>query len=258
MKRMAAQEAARAHPDAASGSILIDGFQHVFRTSGMETAGRRQQRRDAALVGFEDGDYNFAHCVISRSTSRRSSWVGAAKAERRGLMTMSHSGANSWSRTRSISRIRLFIRFRTTAFPKPRGRVKPKRGPGLSGTLRQNAVKYWPAIRFPWVYALRKSEVLRIRSRFRNCSLRGAFAWSEGAPAVCAGRKTELSGVPDGSLVAHREFMAAFGAAARQDGSPVFSAHTHQKPMGLGPFTIVRLKCTFWHLLLGPGGDPTL
>jgi len=257
MKRMAAQQPPRTHPDAARGSIFIDGFQHVFRTRGMETAGRRQKRRNAALVTFKDGDYDFAHCVIRRPTSRRRSSVEAVSAARRRLMTISHSGANSWRRTRSISRIRLFIRFRTTAFPKARGRVKPKRGPGLSGTLRQNAVKYCPAIRFPWVYALRKSEVLRIRSRFRNRSERGAFAWGEGAPSVCGGRKTELSGVPDGPLVAHREFMAAFGAAPRQDGPPVFSAHTHQKPMGLGPFTIVRLKCTFWHLILGPGGDPT-
>src|SRR5579862_4672894 len=142
MKWMAAQQAAGTHPNAARGSILIDGFQHVFRTGGMETAGRRQKRRHEALVAFQDDDYDFAHCVTSRSTSRRRSSVEAVSAVRRGLMTISHSGANSWSRTLSISRIRLFIRFRMTAFPKARGRVKPKRGPGLSGTLRQNAVKY--------------------------------------------------------------------------------------------------------------------
>jgi hypothetical protein len=212
----------------------------------METARRGQQRRDEPLIAPQDGNHGFPHCVMSRSSSRCKSAEEAVSALRRGLITMSHSGTNSWRRRRSISRKRLFTRFRTTAFPRARGRVKPKRGPWLSGTLRQNAVKYWPAIRFPWVYALRKSEVLRIRLFFRKRSVEASVSLV-GAATLCAGRKTALPGVPDGSLVAHREFMAAFGTTARQYGSPVLGAHTHPKPMSLGPFTIIWLKCTFWH-----------
>ena len=221
----------------------------------MKTARRWQKRRNKPFIGTQDHDYSLAHCAISRSNSRLNSFGDAAKAARRGLNTISHSGANSSTRTRSISRNRLFTRFRTTAFPSARGKVKPNRGPAFWGILRQKAVKYWPAIRFPWVYARRKSEVLRIRSGFRvrRC---GASACGKEAPSRCAGRKTGLSGVPDGSLVAHRELVAAFGAAACQHGAPILGAHPHPKPMGFGPFTIIRLKCTFWHVILGNGRRP--
>src|SRR5215469_1998894 len=120
----------------------------------MKAAGRWQQRREKAFVDAQDCDYSFAHCAIKRSSSRPRSAGVASEAARRGLITISHSGANSKRRSRIISRSRLFRRFRTTALPSARGVVKPKRGPVLDGTLRQNAVKYWPAIRFPWVYAL--------------------------------------------------------------------------------------------------------
>ncbi len=212
----------------------------------MESARRGQQRGHEPLVDAQASDHNFPHWLASRSSSRRRSSEEAVRALRRGLITISHSGTKSLRRRRNISRKRLFTRFLTTAFPRARGRVKPKRGPWLSGTLRQNAVKYWPAIRFPWVYALRKSEVLRIRLFFRKRS-GGASVSGVEAATLCVGRKSALLGVPDGSLVADREFMAALGAAARQNGSPVFGAHAHPKPMGLGPFTVVWLKCTFWH-----------
>src|SRR5260370_44138 len=98
---------------------------------------------------------------------------------------------------------------------------------------RQNAGKYGPAIRSPWLYALRKSEVLRMRALFG---------------------KPNLVGVPQGSFVANREFMAALGAAPREHGPPVLGAHAYPKSVGLGPFAVVWLKCAFWHWLsLGPG-----
>jgi hypothetical protein len=200
----------------------------------MKTAGRWQERGHGPLIETQGGDYRFPHCVMSRSTSRRSSSGDAVKAARRGLMTMSHSGAKSRKRIRKVSRNRLFTLFRLTAFPKARGTVNPSLGPSppTRGTLRQKAAKYWPAIRIPSWYALRNSEAFRIRALFG---------------------KPRLVGVPNGSLVANREFMAAFGAAPRQDGPPVFGAHTHPKPVGLGPFPIVWLKCPFWHCDPRPG-----
>jgi hypothetical protein len=53
--------------------------------------------------------------------------------------------------------------------------------------------------------------------------------------------------VPDGSLVAHAEFVATFCAAAREYRAPVFTLHTRAKPMCFCPLTVIWLKCTFWH-----------
>jgi hypothetical protein len=91
------------------------------------------------------------------------------------LITISHWGAISWNRIRSTSRIRLFTRFRNTALPKARGTVNPSLGPwpGSRGTWRQNAAKYGLAIRVPLLYALRKSEVRRIRALFGKPKLFG-------------------------------------------------------------------------------------
>lgn len=151
---------------------------------------------------------------------------------------MSHWEPISWKRSRSTSRIRLFTRFRSTAFPKARGTVNPSLGPWSPsrGTWRQNAAKYGPAIRVPWVYALRKSEVRRIRALFG---------------------KPKLIGVPYGSLVADGQFVAALGTAPGEHGASVLGFHANQEPVRLCPFTIVRLICAFWHLnFLGPGKPP--
>jgi len=65
-------------------------------------------------------------------------------------------------------------------------------------------------------------------------------------------------GSPDGSLVANRQRMTPFGAAAAQDGLSIFALHTGAKSVGLGALAIVRLKCAFWHCcLLGAGYRPT-
>ena len=53
--------------------------------------------------------------------------------------------------------------------------------------------------------------------------------------------------VPDGSLVAHTELVAAFCAASRKYCAPVFTLHTRAKPMRFCPLTVIWLKCTFWH-----------
>lgn len=229
MERMTAQQAPQAQRDSTSRAVFLHRFEHVFRTGWLEAAGGGQQRRDKALVKTQSGDYRFPHCVTNRSTARRSSSGDAVKAARRGLITISHCGPISGKRTRRSSRNRLFTRLRLTAFPKARGTVNPSLGPWRSslGTCRQNAAKYGLVIRLPLLYAVRKSEVLRIRALFG---------------------KPKLVGVPDGSLVTHREFMAALGAAPRDYCPSIFGAHAYQEPVRLRPFTVIRLKCAFWHL----------
>jgi hypothetical protein len=141
---------------------------------------------------------------------------------------MSQSGEISASRTRSASRIRRFTRFRSTAFPNARGTVNPSLGPlsGWRSTRRQNAAKHRPVIRFPSLYALRKSAVRRIRAVFG---------------------KPKLVGVPDGSLVANGEFVAAFGPAPGEHVAPIFGGHAYAESMCLCPFAVVWLKGAFWH-----------
>ena len=234
MERMAAQHASKAQRDSAPRAVFLDSFQHIFRTGWMEAAGGWQQRRKKALVETQSRDYRFPHCVTNRSTARRSSSGDAIRAARRGLITISHCGPISGRRTRRISRNRLFTRFRLTAFPNARGTVNPSLGPWRPslGTCRQNAAKYGFVIRLPLLYAVRKSEVRRIRALFG---------------------KPKLVGVPDGSLVTHREFMAALGAAPRDYCPSIFGAHAYQEPVRFCPFAVIGLKCAFWHLNPRPG-----
>src|SRR5580692_5074551 len=172
---MAAQQAAKSQPDAARGAVFRNRFEHIFRARGMVAASRWQVRGKESFVETQCRDHCFPHRVTNRSNSRPSSSGVAFNAARRGLITISHCGAISWKRIRSTSRIRLFTRFRSTAFPKARGTVNPSLGPSPAwrGTCRQNAAKYGLAIRVPWVYALRKSEVLRIRALFGKPNLFG-------------------------------------------------------------------------------------
>ena len=57
----------------------------------------------------------------------------------------------------------------------------------------------------------------------------------------------KLLGVPDNSLVADRELVTTLCAAAREDSSTVLSFHAGTETVCLCPFSIVWLKCTFWH-----------
>jgi len=235
---MAAQQPQQASPNSTQNTVSFNRFHHVFRTGGRKPAGRRQKRRHKAFVEPQSSNYGLLHCVTNRSTSRRSSSNGATIAGRRGLITMSHSGATSDNRTRSASRILRFTRFRNTAFPKARGTVNPSLGPllGSRSTRRQNAAKHRPVNRFPSLYALRKSAVRRIRAPFG---------------------KPKLVGVPDGSLVADGELMAALGSAPGQHGAAILRGHAYEKSMCLGPFAVVWLKGAFWHFeFLGPGKHP--
>src|SRR5580704_19415653 len=148
---MAPQQTAQTHPDAAQDAIAIHCFHHVFRAGGRKPASRRQIRRHETFVETQGSDHCFLHCATNRSTSRRSSSTGAAIAGRRGLITISHSGATSGKRTRSASRSLRFTRFLSTALPKARGTVNPSRGPSswVRTTRRQKAAKYLLVYRVP-------------------------------------------------------------------------------------------------------------
>ena len=62
-----------------------------------------------------------------------------------------------------------------------------------------------------------------------------------------AGLAAGLS-VPDSSLVADSQFMAAARASAAEHGAPVLGLHALTEPVYFRAFTIVRLKCAFRHL----------
>jgi hypothetical protein len=73
---------------------------------------------------------------------------------RRGLNTIDHSEFRESSSSRTASRMRRRIRFRTTALPSARGVVKPTRGPGPRSVSRgrpgrQNAAKNGHVKRVP-------------------------------------------------------------------------------------------------------------
>lgn len=56
-------------------------------------------------------------------------------------------------------------------------------------------------------------------------------------------------GVADVTFVADGELPPAFGAAPREDVAAVHCFHAGAEPVSLGPFAIIRLKSTFWHLI---------
>lgn len=60
-------------------------------------------------------------------------------------------------------------------------------------------------------------------------------------------RGNVLMGVPDGSLVADRQLMAAPSATARQHGAAILRFHPGPESVSLRALAIIRLKCTFRH-----------
>ena len=242
---MAARQAAQAQAEAFQHTVFFDGVLHIFRTSGMKTARRWQQGRDDQLIASNQTDRDHAgqlhlplHFSITFLRARSRSVKGAASAVRRGLMTISHFGLSSVRCRRNASRIRRLMRFRTTLPPMARGTVSPNRGAQLlvsSGRARQKAANRGPETRVPWSYTFRKSAVRR--ARFTGIQM-GAL------PPVSS------AGVADGLLVAHGQFVAAAGPAARQHGPPVLGLHTLAKSVHLGALAIVRLKSPFRHICL--------
>jgi hypothetical protein len=55
-------------------------------------------------------------------------------------------------------------------------------------------------------------------------------------------------GVPDRSLVANSQFVAAFRAAPCENCPAILARHAGTETMSLRPFAVIGLKCTFWHL----------
>jgi hypothetical protein len=126
---MAARQTPQPQAHSSESAVAGHSLQHVFRAGWIKPAGRGQQRRYKPLIETQRRDYGFLHCATNRSTSRRNSWTGAAIAGRRGLITISHSGAISIRRVLKASRSLRFTRLRNTAFPNARGTVNPSRGP---------------------------------------------------------------------------------------------------------------------------------
>jgi|SRR5579872_1451274 len=219
----------------------------------MKAARRRQQGRDNQLVGPNETDRDHArqfylplHCSITFLTARSRSVKGAARAVRRGLMMMSHSGLSFARCRRNASRKRRLMRFRTTLPPIARGTVSPNRGlqPLPSSRARQKAANKGPETRLPWSYTLRKSAVRKALSEEDTGEHVGALP-----PARSAG-----FGVADGLLVAYGQLVTAAGPAARQHGPPVLGLHALTKSVDLGALAIVRLKSTFRHICLSSAG----
>lgn len=68
-----------------------------------------------------------------------------------------------------------------------------------------------------------------------------------GTARALRARKKQLLCVAHIALVADRQLVAPFRAAAGQNSPPVRSLHTNSKPMRLRPVTVIRLKSTFRH-----------
>lgn len=216
---------------------------HVFRARWTKSTGSGKQRRDGELVQSQGENYEALHRENSLSTSRSRSVNPAARTLLRGLNTTEYSGPNLPNCSRTVSRNRRLIRFRTTALPSARGAVKPTFGPPDPSSARQNAEKYGPVIRIPCLYTFRKSTDRRIRASFGKLN-----------PCLLL---LVGSGVTNDSLVAHRQLVASLCPPAGQYRPAIFCLHALAESMGLGPLTVVRLKCTLWHLRPSPrAGNP--
>jgi len=229
MERMALSQPFEPHPHAFCDAICLDGLDHVFRTGRMKTAGGRQHRRDPSSVHTQHRQRQCPHFSTIFPIPRSISTKGASSAARRGLITISHCAPNSLLWSRNASRILRLIRFRTTAFPNARGTVVPIRGPEESFRLRQKAANIGQVTRIPLSYTARKSADRRIREVREN-------------PSLGFGR-------PDGSFVADRQFMPAPGAAPGKHCASILGLHARAESVRFGALSIIRLKCTFGHVL---------
>jgi hypothetical protein len=98
----------------------------------VEPAGGRQEGGEPILVESQEPNQDVAHLEKTLSTSPRRADIGMFKTGLRGWKTKSHAFPfpAGWSRHNSCriaSRMRLRIRFRTTALPNALGTVKPTR-----------------------------------------------------------------------------------------------------------------------------------
>jgi hypothetical protein len=144
-------------------------------------------------------------------------------ARRRGLMTISHPPPAKCRRSRTASRIRRLIRFRTTAPPRARGQVNPTRIAPSPLFRRQKAANRGPENLAPLSYTLRKSLERRMRALL-------------GKPAIPL------------PLVADRELLAPTGPSASDHRAAILGRHAGEKAMRFGAVAVIRLKSTFRHL----------
>src|SRR5260370_26734675 len=144
-------------------------------------------------------------------------------ARRRGLMTISHPAPAKCRCSRTASRIRRLIRFRTTAHPRARGQVNPTRIASCSLFRRQKAAKRGPENLAPLSYTLRKSLERRMRALL-------------GKPAIPL------------PLVADGELLPPTGPPASDHRAAILGGHAGEKTMRFGAVAVVRLKSPFRHL----------
>ena len=141
VKRMTLTDTGNRHASSPHRTMLVDCLHGINGTSGVKSAGRRQHRRNHALIDLQDGDEEVSHGAGSVgtglvwdsrrcsnfSTCRSTSLQGASSSAFRGLNTKSKpNGKRSLlSLTHSLSR--RLIRLRTVALPSALGQVNPNR-----------------------------------------------------------------------------------------------------------------------------------
>lgn len=235
---MTTKEPPDSQPQTRQQTMLFDGLVHIFRAGWVKTACGRKQRRYAPLVQTQDACHEFTHRSNSRRTSVSRVRNSIESRGLRGLNTMSHTGGRPARFSRTASRIRRFMRLRTTAFPIARGTVKPTRGPSSRDSCRrQNAANKGQECRKPWSYTFRKSLRRRIRNSFGN-------------PNPGPATEIELAqfGGANVPLVTDSQLVTAPGAAPCENGSAVLGFHAGAKPVCFRAFAVIRLKRTFWHV----------
>ena len=170
-------------------------------------------------------------CRGSSPSSSASSFVNFIVAtERLGCMAMSHPGAISSRCNRRISRMRLRIRFRTTALPSAFFTLMPKRSRG-NPFARKKIRNVAFERRRPWRYTASYSE--RRTSRHS----RGKFR----LPSAVA--------PTDFSHSDAREAVAPFFAASREDFFPARTLHSRAEPVLFVPPPNMRLKRAFYQAI---------
>lgn len=119
--RVTSQQPAQSQPASSSSAVPLDRLRGVRGTTRLESARRRQQRRDSSLVPADQQDEDVCeHRRWTHETSSSWSWrKRASYASRRARTSTSalRPARSSPGRTcrRSISRSRRFTRLRSTA-----------------------------------------------------------------------------------------------------------------------------------------------
>src|SRR6202163_1175763 len=144
-ERMAPRHAPSRHHSPAQRAIALQRFHRVFRTRRHVTARRRKRRRNPPFVKSQQPERERLHCYFStsrfaitskaRPTSSSTTENSSVSTDFFGLITTSTAPASfsAERRSRTASRNRRLILFRSTAPPSTLPTVNPTRVP-VSGT----------------------------------------------------------------------------------------------------------------------------